>query len=223
MDKITVLNNGVEVKQLSHPAGFDASVILSWKIFLRLRYDAHFYSSQQSNLTKTISLSNTTKMTTNQSNEEVDAALEIWIQNLSLADPVNPSRADATHRFFVRHVGMLEEMVQSPPFTLRTMQWSIRVIPNSMGLGVFVHCSGKHDSPNWSCNAAIEFRLLNNVPGVEYYLVKGPIYHIFNAEEDDYGYGVFISWKKLLCLAYAHRGIMLEVKVTADALQGLDN
>ncbi|KAH8252556.1 hypothetical protein KR032_000608 [Drosophila birchii] len=146
--------------------------------------------------------------------------------NLRLGDnDKNPERAQATYRYYIPNVARLTNLVESPQLMIRSMQWRIRVIPNSVGLGVFVHCSGIQEFPNWSCNATVEFRILSYRTGVGSY-VKGPIKHIFNAKEDDYGYGTFVSWQKLLLMvdAYApYKGILLEVQISAKPPQGMNN
>lgn len=138
----------------------------------------------------------------------------------------NPVQLEATQQFFVSNVGQLKDVIKSPPFMVRSLQWRIKVIPGDWALGFYVQCLGRNNSPNWSCNANIELRLLSNQPFKGPAYVKGPFRHLFKAEEDDYGYGHFIRWQNLLHMANAYMicgGILLEARVIADVPQGLDN
>lgn len=85
------------------------------------------------------------------------------------------SRSEATFSFKITDVTNFfnsKDNRLSEPCYVRNLPWKIMAMPRfgpdrqSKSLGFFLQCNGESDSPNWSCNATAELRLLSHVPGI---------------------------------------------------------
>lgn len=86
------------------------------------------------------------------------------------------SRSEATFSFKITEVTSFfnsKENRLSEPCYVRNLPWRIMAMPRfgpdrqSKSLGFFLQCNGESDSPNWSCNATAELRLLSQTPGIQ--------------------------------------------------------
>ncbi|XP_034483566.1 ubiquitin carboxyl-terminal hydrolase 7-like [Drosophila innubila] len=132
-------------------------------------------------------------------------------------------RSEAIFSYTFENIGPNKEEQRSETFYVRMLPWRILIIPHNRALGVFLQCNADSRDTSWSCHAIAKLNLVCYKPNAKPY-TRTEIDRLFNFNDNDYGYGSFITWVNLMdpdnC--YVHNdSITIEVHVTADIPLGI--
>jgi len=141
------------------------------------------------------------------------------------------SRSEATFSFKITDVTNFfnsKDNRLSEPYYVRNLPWKIMAMPRvaqdrqSKSLGFFLQCNGDSESLSWSCNAAAELRLINQLNPAQD-MVR-TIEHHFFLKENDWGFTQFMSYADIMDPLKGFckdDTIILEVSVKADVPHGI--
>ncbi|XP_052780526.1 transcription intermediary factor 1-alpha-like [Mya arenaria] len=151
-------------------------------------------------------------------------------QNEKAASQQDNTKGEATFSFTVENISKLNTSVCSPKFMVRNLPWRIKAMRTSRvakkhnikSLGFYLQCNAESDSTSWFCYATAKLKLLNQKPYGDDFVRE--IQHLFNSDEDDWGYEEFIPWNNLLdpeqCYCSDDK-VTLQVHVIADEPDGV--
>ena len=159
-----------------------------------------------------------------------DIRVEAYIEDDKLLEN-DDSHAEMTIQYTVETISKLKDIQLSPSYMVRNLPWKIKVMPrynhhakppNQKSLGFFLQANADPESSCWSCNASAELRILSCKPDGEPFVRE--IQHLFNSNENDWGFAHFITWNQLMDPKKGYvkdNAIKLEVHVIADAPHGV--
>ncbi|CAL8144588.1 unnamed protein product [Orchesella dallaii] len=148
---------------------------------------------------------------------------EVKISNLT-----GPGRSKVNVHFRIENISKLQRRVLSKPVYVRNLPWRIMAQPcydqdgRKLSLGIFLHCDGQADSPNWNCKAEVKMRMLSQKRGLK--CIVSQFSDTFAASANDWGYSNVIGWNCLdPSVGYVNRNdfIDLIVDIKAEEPQGL--